>query len=217
MTTDPPWKLKDKLPGASRGAARNYECLSLPELMRLPIPDMADDSIVVMWRLSSMVEEAYALGRAYGYEPKSEIVWNKLTKTGLPWFGMGRTVRASHESAIIFTRGRSSKLIRNKNVRSTFEAPVPLYEAGHPDIGKLLGHSKSGKPIIRKVGDYMHSAKPEHFYTHVIQELARGPYVEMFARCRRPGWTSLGDQVLDIRRGFGADLSGTGTIDIATD
>ena len=39
-----------------------------------------------------------------------------------------------------------------------------------------------------------HSEKPASFYD-LIEALRDGPFVELFARRGRAGWTSLGDQV----------------------
>jgi len=39
-----------------------------------------------------------------------------------------------------------------------------------------------------------HSAKPDRFY-RIVQRLYPGPYVELFARQQRPGWTCFGDEI----------------------
>lgn len=39
-----------------------------------------------------------------------------------------------------------------------------------------------------------HSAKPEEFQT-VVESVSPGPYLEMFARRKRPGWFSWGNEV----------------------
>jgi N6-adenosine-specific RNA methylase IME4 len=39
-----------------------------------------------------------------------------------------------------------------------------------------------------------HSRKPDEIYQH-IEQLWNGPYVELFARHRREGWQSWGDQL----------------------
>jgi N6-adenosine-specific RNA methylase IME4 len=39
-----------------------------------------------------------------------------------------------------------------------------------------------------------HSAKPDEQYDR-IEALVGGPYLELFARSQRPGWTAWGDQV----------------------
>ena len=114
-----------------------------------------------------MVPEAYQVVRAWGYVPKTEIVWVKRTRTGKRWFGMGRTVRAEHEVCIVATRGKPR--VRSHRIRSTFEASVPARG---------------------------HSAKPEAF-ADLVESLCDGPYVELFARRQRPGWTCLGNQAGD--------------------
>lgn len=120
IVADPPWSFVDKLPGASRGAEKNYKVMSIDDICRLKLPPIADDAYLFLWRVSSQVEEAYRVVRAWGFVPKSEIVWNKWTATGKPWFGMGRHVRASHESCIVAVRGRPSRYTRSQ--RSAFAA-----------------------------------------------------------------------------------------------
>ena len=162
LCADPPWRHSDKLPGKKRGAGKNYKTMSVEEICAVQLPPLADDAYLFLWRVSSMVEEAYRVVRAWGFVPKSEVVWEKTTKTGLPWFGMGRHVRAAHETVIVATRGRAKPV--NRNVRSRFSASVGS-----------------------------HSEKPEFFYQEVVNRLARGPYVEIFARRQRVGWTTIGD------------------------
>jgi N6-adenosine-specific RNA methylase IME4 len=40
-----------------------------------------------------------------------------------------------------------------------------------------------------------HSQKPEE-YARIIEKLYDGPYLELFARRKRDGWTTWGNQVL---------------------
>lgn len=173
ICADPPWLFDDKLPGASRGAEKNYDVMSIEDLCNMQLPMIAEDAILALWRVGAMVEEAYEVARAWGFEPKSEIVWRKKTKHGKRHFGMGRLVRWEHETAILATRGRYSKLVTAKNIRSTFSAPVPSDAKGRP----------------------IHSAKPEKFAA-IMEKLARGPYCELFARRQRPGWTCVGKEML---------------------
>lgn len=165
LVADPPWPYSDKLPGNGRGAAKHYSVMSIRDIEYFDLPPMAADSLLFLWRVAAMPGEALRVCRAWGFEPKSEIVWVKLTSAGKPHFGMGRYVRAQHETCIIATRGKGNSRIRNHAVRSVFEAPV-------------------GR----------HSAKPERFY-EIVEELAAGPYVELFARQRREGWTCEGNEL----------------------
>lgn len=162
MVVDAPWKFNDELPGDTRGAAKNYKVMSVSEIMRHPQPPMYQDSILYFWRVASMQQEALDIIEAWDYTLKTEIVWRKLTTHGKRHFGMGRIVRAEHETCLIATSGRPD--ILSKSIRSTFDAPV-------------------GR----------HSEKPEKFY-RLVEQLSAGPYVELFARRQRVGWTCLGDQ-----------------------
>jgi N6-adenosine-specific RNA methylase IME4 len=163
LVADCPWAFGDTLPGASRGAEKNYAVLSLDQIRNFPLPPMADDSYLFLWRVASMQEEALSVVRAWGFALKTELVWRKLTTTGKVWFGMGRTVRASHETCLIATRGKPAR--KTASIRSVFDAPV-------------------GK----------HSAKPEAFFD-LVEALAPGPYVELFARRQRKGWICVGNEM----------------------
>jgi N6-adenosine-specific RNA methylase IME4 len=191
IVADPPWLFGDSLPGPGRGAAKHYPCMTTRDLMALRIPPVANDALLFLWRVGAMQQEALDVAKAWGFEVKSEIDWQKLTKgadtrkltepftipAGLTeeealalvrtkvarrHMGLGRYTRADHEICLIGTRGRASKLIQDRGVRSSFDAAV---------------------------GE--HSAKPDAFY-ELVERLAPGPYVELFARRKRKGWTTLG-------------------------
>lgn len=170
---------------------------------------VADTALLALWRLGSMQRDALDVCQAWGFKDKAELVWVKYrpcvdckgegggvhyipacehvppvltawtcelcegTGCGTPWFGMGRYTRAAHETVLIAARGRMASEITAHNIRSTLHAPMPW-------------DWKKNRPI--------HSAKPERFYTHVIEKLAPGPYLELFGRRRRVGWTVLGNQ-----------------------
>lgn len=123
IVADPPWRFGDNLPGPTRGAARNYPTMTPQEIIEYMIPYCQGPNVrLFLWRVASMVEEAYQIVRALGLVPKTEIVWLKRTPAGKEWFGMGRTVRASHEVCIIAQRGQPGVL--SHSIRSTFAAPV---------------------------------------------------------------------------------------------
>lgn len=166
ILADVPWQFRDSLPGKNRGASKNYACMSVAELCAFEPPPTEPDAVLFFWRVSSMVEEAYQVVRAWGWTPKTEIVWKKLTVRGQRHFGMGRIVRAEHETCIVATRGRPQRKVAN--IRSVFEAPVGI-----------------------------HSSKPDAIYD-LIEALYPGPYHEIFARRKRPGWTISGLEAPDL-------------------
>jgi len=177
IVADPPWKFGDKLPGASRGAERNYKTLSIEEICAFVDPNdpmIAPDAVLFLWRVSSMVEEAYRVVRAWGFTPKTEIVWLKQTATGKPWFGMGRITRAAHETCIVATRGRPKVKVRN--VRSVQQE----------DMDSMTFNAAVGR----------HSEKPAGLY-EIVEALYDGPYLELFARRSRECWTAYGDELGD--------------------
>lgn len=206
IAADPPWAPRDKLPGPRRGAARQYPVMPTAAIMRFPLPPIAELAVLFLWRLASMQTDAIAVAEAWGFRVVSEVVWCKLTKHGRPWFGMGRTVRASHETALVCLRGSAAQLIESRSIRSTFAAPVPTYAAGHPCIGQPLldedgepMQDRRGRPRVIRVGDYIHSGKPEAFYDDIVEPLVRGPYVEIFARRRRARWHAIGNQLPELK------------------
>lgn len=180
LVADPPWKTKDKNANGKRGAHFKYPCMPTKDICRMQLPNMAANAWLFLWKIGCMTRDAYDVVEAWGFTPKTEIVWQKLTKNGLPHFGLGHYSRGSHETFVLAVRG--SVKVADKGIRSTFPAKMPVEQ---------VGLSKKGKPIM----EYIHSAKPDEFYK--IVERLTGPgiaRVEMFGRRQRKGWVVLGDQ-----------------------
>lgn len=167
VVADPPWSFSDAL--GARGAGANYDLLDQAAIESFASDvelQLTPDALLFLWRVSSQPAEAIATARAWGFEPKTELVWIKTTTNGLA-FGMGRYVRAAHETCIIAARGRGTSLIESRSVRSVFFAD-------------------------RRT----HSEKPEEFYQLLDQLVTPGlRKVEFFARRTRPGWTQIGNEI----------------------
>lgn len=192
LVADPPWKFGDSLPGKGRGAVKHYDCLNIHQIKNFELPEMADDSVLFLWRVASMQNEALEVMKAWGYTLKTELVWIKETKHGKLHFGMGHTVRASHEVCLIGTRGsrrkpHCSSCAINYDDRCNYE-----YQKHNP--AKIKVKTRSVRSVFQaKVGE--HSAKPDEFY-RIVEELYDGPYAELFARRHQnENWTCYGDQV----------------------
>lgn len=208
VCADPAWLFADKLPGANRGAGSNYREQYSEDIINhrnfeFEFPDIAEDAILFLWRVASQQRLALDVIDGWGFKQKSEFVWYKRTKNDQPWMGMGRTGRQAHEVCLVATRGRSANVVIDKGVRSVFEAPVPTYEEDHPRIGEAIldkhgnerFHKKTGELLVIKPGMYIHSAKPEFFYTDIVEKMCRGPFCELFGRRSRRGWTVFGNQI----------------------
>src|SRR4249920_1101807 len=76
---DPPWQYGNK---ASNGAAINhYSTMSLNELIRLPVSDIANsDAVLVMWYTGNFNDEAQKLAKAWGFDVRTMkgLTWVKL-------------------------------------------------------------------------------------------------------------------------------------------
>jgi N6-adenosine-specific RNA methylase IME4 len=169
LVADPTWQAKDKLPGPKRGAAKIYKSeLTLEQIKAYPLPPLADDAVLVLWRVAWAVQEALDVVKAWGFIAKSELVWVKTAGPALHGsvrlrMGMGRQTRMAHEVAIIATRGRSIR--QSMSELSVVFAP-------------------------RRA----HSQKPEEAYD-LLERLYPGPYTELFARRRRPMWRCEGNEL----------------------
>jgi hypothetical protein len=54
IMADPPWSQLGQLPGPTRGAARQCAVLSTATILRFPLPPIADQAVLYLWRLASM-------------------------------------------------------------------------------------------------------------------------------------------------------------------
>jgi N6-adenosine-specific RNA methylase IME4 len=122
LVADPPWAFGDSLPGEGRGATKHYTVMATDAIERFPLPALAENAVLFLWRVAAMQDDALRVCRAWGFTLKTELVWLKRTSRGKRHFGMGRIVRAEHETCLIGTRGRPST--RDRSTRSTFEAAV---------------------------------------------------------------------------------------------
>lgn len=103
-----------------------------------------------------MQREALELGHAWGFgQPKTELVWRKITKTGKEHFGMGRTLRASHETCLVFRRGKSAP--ENLSVRSVFAGYVRAHSQKPNEFYDIV---EKLYPSARKIEMFARTVRP---------------------------------------------------------
>lgn len=111
VVADPPW---DYTAGKATRIKPPYATMTLAEIGALPVADLAaQDALLFLWTTSSFTEDAYKIMRAWGFAPKSQIVWVKIGETGKLQIGMGSYVRMAHEICLIGRRGKATGLVRN--------------------------------------------------------------------------------------------------------
>jgi N6-adenosine-specific RNA methylase IME4 len=192
ILADPPvpFETWGKRPGGidSRAAEAHYSTMPWPELFNLgPLirEVAAPDCVLFLWMCQPLLRETLAMARRWGFKYKTKAFsWVKLRPAaGLTFHvGMGYWTRANTEDVLLFTRGNPSR------VRKDVYQMIASLEATPLETPAVLA------PVGR------HSAKPAEVHDR-IERLVSGPYLELFARRPRNGWTCLGNEIdgLDIR------------------
>ena len=137
LYVDPPWQYSDTRVELEKGygpAEKYYRTLSFSELCELTFPDgrRVEDiaegkSVLFLWVTAPLREDARAVYRAWGFEYKTDIVWDKVKHN----YGHYTSVR--HEYLLICTRGGclpESKTLHDSVVqieRTTRHSKKPEY------------------------------------------------------------------------------------------
>src|SRR5262249_28042768 len=80
---DPPWYFKNfSAKGEGRNAIAHYDCLTIEEIKKLPVPEVAaDDCILFLWVTDPMLDKAFAVIQSWGFEFKTVgFYWVKTNK-----------------------------------------------------------------------------------------------------------------------------------------
>lgn len=119
---DPPWSYDDKCLHRG-GAERHYSTMSLEDICRLPVRNLAaKDCALFMWATFPKLFEARAVFAAWEFEYKTcAFVWIKTNKrmntdqaSFFPvdsfdsFWGMGRWTRSNAEICLLGVRGKAS-------------------------------------------------------------------------------------------------------------
>jgi len=169
VMADPPWRFQNstgKVAPEHRRLSR-YGTLALDDIMALPVSKLCDDvAHLYLWVPNAMLPDGLAVLKAWGFRYKSNIVWHKVRKDGgSDGRGVGFYFRNVTEILLFGVRG--------KNARTR--------ELGRTQVNYIGTRKRE------------HSRKPDEQYT-IIEGCSPGPYLELFARGARPGWTTWGTQ-----------------------
>lgn len=97
---DPPWKYSDKLVDGYGPAEFHYPTMSIEELCLLPVKDLAEDNAVLfLWVTSPLLEDAFRVIHAWGFDYKTSFVWDKVKHN------MGHYNSVRHEFLLVCVRG----------------------------------------------------------------------------------------------------------------
>lgn len=193
ILADPPWRFKMwSAKGMNRNPdyimprneqrqnkpERHYPTMSGADIAALPVQDVAArDCVLFLWAIDPMIPEAIELGRSWGFTYKTvAFYWAKLRREGST-----RHLLHDEPDHKLFPMGTGY-----------WTRPNPeqclLFTRGQP---KRLSASERKLIIARR---REHSRKPDECHAR-IEKLVAGPYLELFARTARPGWTAWGNEV----------------------
>lgn len=170
---DPPWRFKTwSAKDKSRSAERYYNTMSLEDIKKLRVADLADDDCALfLWATSPMLEHALDVINAWSFSYQTvAFTWCKTNKKSPGFFiGMGYWTRANAELCILGIKGRPK--IINENVSEL---------------------------VISKRRE--HSRKPDEVREKIVQLIGDLPRIELFARQHFQGWDVWGNEVSSIEK-----------------
>lgn len=168
VLADPPWRFQNrtgKVAPEHRRLSR-YDTMDWKDIAALGVGDlMAEQSHCYLWVPNALLQEGLATLDAWGFTYKAMLVWAKRRKDGGPdGRGVGFYFRNTTEPILFGVRGKL----------------------------RTLPPARSQVNII-ETRKREHSRKPDEQYD-IIEACSPGPFLELFARYPRPGWTAWGDE-----------------------
>lgn len=166
---DPPWRFQNRTGKVAPEHKRlnRYDTMSLEEIKALPISEIAaKKSHLYLWVPNALLPDGLEVMKAWGFEYKGNIVWEKVRKDGEPdGRGVGFYFRNVTELLLFGVRGTPNR---------------------------TLDPARSQVNLIR-TQKREHSRKPDEIIP-IIEKCSPGPFIELFARGDREGWAMWGNQ-----------------------
>lgn len=168
---DPPWQFQNRTGKVAPEHKRlnRYETMNLADIKRLPVGSLAaEKSHLYLWVPNALLPEGLEVMKAWGFDYKTNIIWEKVRKDGQPdGRGVGFYFRNVTEILLFGIKG---------------------------DKNRTLDPARSQVNLVRSI-KREHSRKPDEIIP-IIERCSSGPYLELFARGCRSGWDTWGDQAL---------------------
>jgi len=182
IIADPPWRYNDQgtrlspaYEGKQRKSGKHYDTMSLQEICSLGewVKSItAQDAILLLWSTHPIKQtHPWPVMKAWGFKYSTAIPWVKARwderkKRLVYQIGGGKTTRSCSEEILVCTKGKGASLIKDRGIPGAIIAPRTK-----------------------------HSAKPDEQYDRAERMVPGGPFLELFARSRRPNWDAWGDEI----------------------
>ena len=169
---DPPWQFQNRTGKVAPEHKRlnRYPTMKLEDLMKLPVGDVADEkSHLYLWVPNALLPEGLQVMEAWGFEYKTNLIWEKTRKDGEPdGRGVGFYFRNVTEILLFGIKGEKNRTL----------------DPGRSQVNLIRAMKKE------------HSRKPEEFID-LIEKCSNAPYLEVFARGNRDSWDMWGNQATE--------------------
>jgi N6-adenosine-specific RNA methylase IME4 len=168
IVADPPWRFVNRTGKVAPEHRRldRYDTMAVDEIAALPVADVAaGDAHLYLWVPNALLPAGLQVMAGWGFRYVSNLVWAKRRKDGGPdGRGVGFYFRNVTELILFGVRGSLRTL-----------------PPGRRQVNMIETRKRE------------HSRKPDESYD-VIEACSPGPYLELFARYPRQGWTAWGHE-----------------------
>ena len=178
IVADPPWRFRVRKEHKEvRNPDRHYETMRLEEIEAIPVKTIADKAChLMMWVPGPLlvIGAHLPIMRAWGFKPSA---------SGFVWIKLRRNFDAATFNPLMET---DLHLGLGMTTRKNAEFAI-------------LGRRGSARRKAKDVPEVMlspvrqHSRKPDEFFRRV-ERYCDGPYLELFSRQSRAGWTTWGNE-----------------------
>ncbi|HET8548358.1 MAG TPA: MT-A70 family methyltransferase [Bryobacteraceae bacterium] len=171
ILADPPWQFVNrtgKVAPEHRRLSR-YGTLTIEQIKALPVARIAaPEAHLYLWVPNALILEGLEVMRLWGFTYKTNIVWHKVRKDrGPDGRGVGFYFRNVTELVLFGVRG---------SLRTA--------QPGRRQVNFIATRKRE------------HSRKPDELYP-IIEACSYAPFLELFARHTRPGWSAWGNEIDD--------------------
>ena len=169
---DPPWQFQNRTGKVAPEHKRltRYNTMKLDEIKQLPVSEVADEkSHLYLWIPNALLPEGLEVMKAWGFEYKTNIIWEKIRKDGMPdGRGVGFYFRNVTEILLFGVKGDKNRTL----------------DAGRSQVNLIRAMKRE------------HSRKPDEFIP-LIENCSPAPFLELFARGCRENWDMWGNQATE--------------------
>lgn len=171
ILADPPWRFENrtgKVAPEHRRLSR-YETLSVREISDIPVSQHVNEvAHCYLWVPNALLPCGLRVLESWGFEYKTNLIWHKVRKDGgSDGRGVGFYFRNVTELILFGVRGKGARTL----------------QPGRRQVNLIATRKRE------------HSRKPDEQY-EVIESCSWGPYLELFGRGSRDGWTVWGHQAV---------------------